>query len=116
METIKAEEDEGMMESCPTGAQSSSRMARPHSLLQIYLPLGGTPHTRQTQLKLSNHPSSCFHHIHCPFWKRYRENLFKEDLQHKQLNPSSSADHAASTPDPLPSWLPEFDYTADNQF
>lgn len=46
METIKVEKDEGMMESCPTGAQSSSSMARPavlHSLLQMYLPLGGTP-------------------------------------------------------------------------
>lgn len=86
METIKAEVDKGMMEPSPTCIQSSSSMVRPaalHSLLQMHLPIGGTPHTRPMQLKLSNHPSSYFHHIHCPFLQRYREHLFKEDLQPK---------------------------------
>lgn len=119
METIKAEVDKGTMKSCPTGVQSSSSMVRPaapHSLLQMHLPISGAPHTRPMQFKLSNHPSSYFHHIHCLLWQRFREQLFQEDLQPKQLNPLPSLDHAASTPDLLPNWLPRFDYTADDQF
>lgn len=54
METIKAEVDKGMMEPSSTCIQSSSSMVRPaalHSLLQMHLPIGGTPHTRPMQLK-----------------------------------------------------------------
>lgn len=82
---------------------------------RFIFPKVGSPH-KANAIKLSNHPSSYFHHIPCPFWQRYREQLLKEDLKPKQLNLSPSLDHAASTLDTLPSWLPEFAYTAEDQF
>ena len=80
------------MESSPAGVQSSSGMGRPaavRSLLPVHLPLSGAPRTRPMQFKLSDCPSLCFHHIQCLFWQRDREQLLEQELQLKQINPSS---------------------------